>query len=466
MRLNKLIIFPITIIIAGSSCKKLVVVPEPVKSITTSETFGTLSTANAALLAIYSDMSYGGNNPQYGNGLTSIDAGMSGDELLHFGDPSNAYATNNLLSTGDQGALFWKPAYFDIYMTNAAIEGLQKSATLPSSVKDTLTGEAKFLRAFCYFYLVNLFGDIPLLTSTDFATNSIATRTPSILVYQQIIADLTEAQNILPIDFSKTGGEKVRATKWAAASLLARVYLYVAKYDAAEAEATMVINNPAFSLVNNITIANNGFKKNNSEAILQLQSNNPQLYATIEGNIFVTTSNTVNPNYYLTNQLLNAFEPNDKRKIAWTNTTTFQNTVYYYPYKYQSWSASSLSSATEYYTLLRLAEQFLIRAEARAQQNNLSGAIADLNVIRTRAGLPNLSSILTQQQVLAAVAQENRIEFFAEWGHRWFDLKRTGQADAVLGTLKGANWQTTDQLFPIPQSEINYDYNLTQNPEY
>src|SRR5207245_162544 len=101
---------------------------------------------------------------------------------------------------------------------------------------------------------------------------------------------------------------------------------------------------------------------------------------------------------------------------------------------------------TEYYMMLRLAEQYLIRAEARAQQNNLAGSILDLNVIRTRAGLQNLSASLTQAQVLRAVEQERRIELFAELGHRWLDLKRTGQATAILAPIK-PNWNSNAQLY-------------------
>src|SRR5258706_7115947 len=165
-----------------------------------------------------------------------------------------------------------------------------------------MTGEAKFLRAFCYFYLVNLFGDVPLLTTTDFASNSIAPRTPVNQVYDQIIADLKQAVNILPFDYSNTNGERIRATKWAASALLARVYLYTGKYADAETQATLVINNPAYNLVT-ISPSNNGFQKNNSEAILQLQSNNSTTnwpYATREAYDFVPVNNTVSPNYYLT----------------------------------------------------------------------------------------------------------------------------------------------------------------------
>ena len=123
---------------------------------------------------------------------------------------------------------------------------------------------------------------------------------------------------------------------------------------------------------------------------------------------------------------------------------------------------------TEYYTVLRLAEQYLIRAEARAQQKiNLPGAISDLNLIRNRAGLDSLSPTLNQQQVMAAVAQERRVELFAEWGHRWLDLKRTGQISAVFNTIPyKSQYQPFQQLYPIPLGELQNDPNLRQNPGY
>jgi hypothetical protein len=121
--------------------------------------------------------------------------------------------------------------------------------------------------------------------------------------------------------------------------------------------------------------------------------------------------------------------------------------------------------ATEYLMVLRLAEQFLIRAEARAHQKNLADAISDLNIIRHRAGLPDLSSSLVQADVLAAVEKEKRIEFFAEFGHRWFDLKRTGRVDAVLAPIKPL-WTSTAAFYPLPFSELQKDPNLTQNPGY
>lgn len=465
------------LIIANAGCRKLVQIPEPINSITTSETFNSIQKATSAVTAIYFEMSYG-NPINYASGGTTINAGLSADELSVYGGISLFQNNTLLLSTNDAlSQTFWNPAYYHIYMVNAAIEGLTASTTLSSSDKNQLIGECKFLRAFCHFYLTNLFGDIPLVTSSSFHTNSILPRASSKQVYRQIIADLKDAQALLPSDYSVSGGERIRANKWAATALLARAYLYTGYYDSAEIEATSIINQ---SMLFSLTDLNNTFLKNNTEAILQLQTVTSIIYATQEGYQFIPAyltrdfdSATVSqywqyfiPPFYLTTQLINAFEPGDLRMSNWVDSTGALNgTNYYYPFKYKVRTGTSTADITEYYTLLRLAEQYLIRAEARAEQNNISGALSDLNVIRSRAGLGNTSAN-DKASLLTAILHERQVEFFAELGHRWFDLKRTGQADAVLSPIKGGYWQTTDQLWPIPQAEITNDPNLTQNPGY
>ena len=190
-------------------------------------------------------------------------------------------------------------------------------------------------------------------------------------------------------------------------------------------------------------------------------------WATREGHLFIPKSQTTSPLFWLTPQLLGAFEPNDQRRAIWVDSTIYNGATYYYPYKYESQSSSE-GNVTENYTLLRLAEQFLIRAEAEANQNELQLAINDLNTIRTRAGLDSLPASLNQESVLAAVQQEKRIELFAEWGHRWLDLKRWGLAIQTLDTIsyKEGNIDQTQLLYPIPISEIQADPNLKQNLGY
>jgi hypothetical protein len=290
---------------------------------------------------------------------------------------------------------------------------------------------------------------------------------PKQQVYDSIVNDLKFAQTVLDEDYSYYGEERVRANSIAATALLSRVYLYTENWSEAEKQATAIINNSNYSI--NIGL-DQVFQPNNPEAILQWRLNTSfsPFNANFEGLTFVPYDNESPALYYLSPQFLSSFEENDQRKAAWVDSTSFSDKVYYYPHKYKVGAAQQApnATATEYYDVLRLAEQFLIRAEARAQANtNLAGAIDDVNAIRARAGLLPLPQSLDQDAILAAVAQERRIEFFAEWGHRWLDLKRTGQVDAVLKPIK-SQWQSYQQLYPIPVTEIRLDPNLSQNPGY
>ncbi|HMG68727.1 MAG TPA: RagB/SusD family nutrient uptake outer membrane protein, partial [Chitinophagaceae bacterium] len=182
-----------------------------------------------------------------------------------------------------------------------------------------------------------------------------------------------------------------------------------------------------------------------------------------------TAVSGVNYPVYLDSNLVNSFEINDQRKTNWIGkvTPTPPGTkTYYYPFKYKS--ATQNASVIEYNMMLRLAEQYLIRSEARAEQNNISGAQGDLNVIRNRAGL--LSTTANDiASLLSAILLERRHELFTEWGHRWLDLKRTGNADAVMDLAcpsKGGTWNTYWQLYPLPSYDLLQDPNLTQNSGY
>ncbi|MFI5163365.1 MAG: RagB/SusD family nutrient uptake outer membrane protein [Sphingobacteriales bacterium] len=461
-------------LLACTGCKKLVEVPEPVNSLTTAETFSTDANATSAIIAIYNDLTTGGfGTINYANGYTTFLAGCSADEFTYSSTNTNnlQFQNNNLQSNNAVvSGTFWTPAYFDVYMCNAAVEALNASTGVTTATKNQLLGEAKFLRAYVYFYLVNMFGNIPLTTTSAYTTNNLLKNSTPTQVYQQIFADLKDAQTLLANDYSYSKGERIRANKWAATALLARAYLYYASVsgdatnfaNAATQASAVIANSSTYSLVSNL---NNVFLKNSAETIWQIVPNSNSNYATWEGLQITNGQNSSYPTYDLTINLLNAFESNDRRKTAWTYSKTYLGVTYYGPYKYKVSSATA-SNIPEYYMMLRLAEQYLIRAEAEAQQNDLPDALSDLNTIRTRAGLPNLSAASTQPLVIAAVAQERRIELFGEWGHRWFDLKRTGQAISVLSAEKGFTLSNNALLWPIPYDATNKDPNLQQNPGY
>jgi hypothetical protein len=142
-------------------------------------------------------------------------------------------------------------------------------------------------------------------------------------------------------------------------------------------------------------------------------------------------------------------------------STTYNGVTYNEIYK---WKLATAQDGNEYNMILRLAEMYLIRSEAEAEQGDLSTAQADLNVVRNRAGLGNTTAS-SQSDLLAAILQERKVEFFGEFSNRWLDLKRSGQLDAVMAPLK-STYKPTAALYPIPYSQILLNSNLTQNPGY
>lgn len=470
--------------LATISCKKFVAIDAPRTSVNEENVYITDATAIAVLTGVFSRMVNDGGFDGV-NGI-SLRSGLSADELTLVNVVTDnrqiAYYRNQLRVSPSEsyGAELWGGGganlYYYIFICNAAIEGINNSEALTPAVKKQLLGEAKFARAFFYFYLAAFFGDVPLALTTNPAVNASLSRSPLPLVYQQIITDLKEAQkslndNYLNKDLQNYIGtpERVRPTQWAAIALLARTYLYMGDYSNAETEAGKIIGNTnRFSL----TDINSVFLKNSMEAIWQLQPlrttrNTEDAFTFI---LPVTGPNAnLNP-VYLSPQLLNVFEGGDLRRKGggWVDSVIVAGTTYYYPAKYKATTTSG--AVTEYLMVFRLAEQYLIRAEARVHQNNFSGAQEDLNKIRIRAGLPETKAN-DKTSLLTAVLKERQIELLTEWGHRWLDLKRTGNIDVVMSGItplkaNGAQWQSYQQYYPVNYDDLLKDPNLTQNKGY
>ena len=449
------------------SCKEFVTVANPPNILTTDKVFANDNTAASAVLSIYIDMM----NDQFGsNGsfvcftMSSL-AGFSANEMqwTQSNTTTPAYlefTSHTLTPPNTYVKAFWKDGYKYIYRTNIILEGIAKSTGMTAKGKKIVGGEAKFIRSFCYFYLVNLFGDVPLVLSTDYLTNMNMPRTPAGQVWDQIVQDLKEAKQMLPVAYPTA--ERLRPNSAAVSALLARAYLYLEKWTEAETESDAIISSgvygttlPALGLV---------FKKQSAETIWQLQPVRANTN-TNEGASFLVTGAT-RPNYQITQSLLSAFEPNDKRKTTWIGfSSPVANPAWAYPAKYKVGTSAAI---TEYYIVFRLTEQYLIRAEARARQggSKLTSAISDLNIVRNRAGLPAANPV-DQTALLQALEHERQVEFFAEWGHRWLDLKRTNRAQAVLKPMSSDNtWQLGAELYPIPSDEINNNPLLVQNTGY
>ncbi|MBI1342475.1 MAG: RagB/SusD family nutrient uptake outer membrane protein [Terrimonas sp.] len=450
-----IVLFLFTCLIT-TSCKKAIEVDPPINQIVSSEVFKNDSTAKSAVLGIYSEMMR--TQAQFCAGQTTLYAGMSANELYFYSPDIRREFVDNEISNVNHLILanvFWNPAYKHIYTTNLCLERLAGSNITPS-LKACLRGEALFLRVFCYFHLVNLFGDVPLILTTDYEKNARMPRTPESEVYEQMVTDLTEAAEILPSAYES--GTRARVTKWAAKALLARVYLYLKRWDNAEAMASEVINAGLFTLPALTEV----FLKTSSETILQLQPVN-SVWNTWEGRDILPASANETPKYVLTDRMFQSFETNDNRKTVWVGSRVFNGQAVQYPAKYRVYGSGA--PLTEYYIVLRLAEQYLIRAEARTHKLDLGGGLTDLNRIRQRAGLAATAANDTSA-LLNLLEQERQAELFSEWGHRWYDLKRTGRVNAVMQIINPSTWQSTDALYPIPSGEILLNPSLIQNAGY
>jgi hypothetical protein len=445
-------------IVFSTGCKKLIKVELPINKITSESVFENTSTAVSALSGVYA--SIGGRASRFaGNNGISIRLALMADELTPRVPSAYPEYLNNI--TGNAGFTIWEVTYREhIFRLNSIIEGVSNSISLPPNIRRILAAESKFTRALLYFYLVNLYGDVPLILSTSLSNNVSISRTEKSIVYEQIVADLIEARDILGVkyldrDLNNLSNDRVRPNSYAASALLSRVYLYMEKWQEAEEEATRVIDNPDFELLSDL---NKVFQKDSREAIWQLQPNPlDQDGANTPDGRFLINPRQRTPNFAVSEYILAAFEAPDNRNTNWTFLSPSELII---PYKYkEGWATFD---QTEYTMVLRLAEQYLIRAEARARLNKLTGensAQGDINAIRSRAGL-DATTASSQQELLDAILRERQLELFTEWGHRWFDLKRTGKIDDVMqivGPIKGGQWQPYKAFLPIPYDEFLYN---------
>ena len=430
----------------------------PTDQITRETVFSDINYAESAETGIYSKLSEDGFASGTQVSVTFL-AGLSGDDFnIHSNLPEYSQFYDNTLLPGNTTVSgLWNSCYKSIYSCNSVIQGLENASFLDLSGKSRLLAEAKFLRAFSHFYLTTLYGDVPIVTTTSVDVTKSLPRDRQEDVFLQIERDLIEARDILPESFDAYGGERIRATKYSASALLARLYLYKKDWPRAEAESTRIIDNKGqFSLLQNL---NDVFLKNSKEAIWQLV---PRLLDTREANVFIirTTPN----NASLSKELFDSFDTNDLRRSSWIGIYSSASDQFYFPNKYKTIGSSVL---TEYSMVLRLSEQFLIRAEARLNQNKLlgnEGAASDINRIRNRAGLVDTPAT-TREDLFLEIVNQRRFELFSEWGHRWLDLKRLDLATIVLKPIK-PYWTESSVIYPIPQYDIVNNSNLIQNYGY
>jgi len=393
--------------------------------------------------ASFQDLSY------YGRSYL-IFSDLAADNLDH---PSDATAleyaqidNNVILPENASVEGIWSSAYAGINAANGVMDKVPTMADMSDAEKTQAMGELYFIRGLNHFNLMNYFGAIPIKTVVTSGSTAFDVKRDAVAdVYAQIIADLTLAEKNLAVS-----DVKIRASRYAATALLARVYLYQGDYAQAKAKAAEVIHSEAYDILPEFTAV---FADQTAESIFEIDFTPLRRNRIAEYNMpkSMNGRREVAPSA----DLLAFFEADDVR-----DTTIALSPKDKLPY---SNKYDDLAIGEDNVIVLRLPEMYLIRAEAEAKlTGDLDAIRADINEVRTRAKLGPVAGN-DHATLLRAIERERRAEFAFE-GHRWFDLVRTKRAVDVLAKVNNVN-QT---LFPIPLSEIitNRNPNMTQNPGY
>ncbi|MDU1903281.1 MAG: RagB/SusD family nutrient uptake outer membrane protein [Dysgonomonas sp.] len=392
------------------------------------------------------------------------------------GDPGgDKELFDNLTFTSTAGSLeaMWKRWYKTIGRAEQAIEYTESYGLTNDTYKNRLIGEAKFLRALCYFYLVRGWGDIPV------QNEDLTMRAPKEDIYALIEQDLQDAINVLPEKSEYDSRDLGRATKGAAQALLAKVFLYQSKWQQAYDYATTVIGSGQYDLESDYALIWRASADNGVESIFEIQgrgesiAHGVQQYCQTQGARGDTGwgwgFNTPSEN------LLNAFnaEGDEIRRdatIIFRNSTLWDGRVVgatenaMYNYKAYSSANAGSDDTDKNIRILRLGEIYLIQAEAANELGNTGQALSALNKVRNRVKLANVT-INDQAQLRQKIWDERRLELAFEHD-RWADLIRTGQGEDAMKKA-GKNFvKGKHDLFPIPNKQILEFPTITQNPQW
>ncbi|WP_162946451.1 RagB/SusD family nutrient uptake outer membrane protein [Chitinophaga barathri] len=449
-----------------SSCGKLEESPQAF--ISPENFYKTRSDAIAAVTAAYA--------PVRNNGFVTRNYAILGevttDNMFPLPNNNDRVQLDNYVHTPQNGILreTWTTFYQGISYSNFVIDKVP-NIDMDGTLRDRLVAEGKFLRAFYYYHLVRLFGDLPLITTALASLDKLTypKRSPAADVYAQIIADLKDAEVGLPVSY--TGADQGRATRGAAKAFLASVYLTQKQYQLAADKAAEVMRPEyGYGLWANLADVFDIKNEFGKEAIFDAQfMSGPGGQG---GNLiafFAQENNAVGGrgfgSFQPTQELYDAFDPTDLRRTVWFTKGTDNK---FYCNKWIDADAKTENQSDNNWPLIRYAEVVLTFAEAYNEVNvPVDGNLAyqAVNSIRGRANLPALSG-LTQDQLRQAILKERRFEMAFE-GQRWFDLVRTGTLVSTLLAKGTVNIKSFHVLFPVPQFEIDLNQNLKpQNTGY
>jgi hypothetical protein len=440
--MKKILYFALLLAVA-SACDVLDV--KPTDSISASDAFKDKNGIEKGVQGAYTAF----QNLGYYGRTYLLFSDLAADNMFH---PAEATASeyaqvdnNNILPENGSIDGIWTSAYQGINYANNVILKVPTIADMSEEEKAQALGELRFIRALNHFNLLNFFGPIPIkLTPTVGSEGVDVPRSSVEAVYAQIIDDLLYAEANLAVS-----SQKARASKYAATALLARVYLYKGDHALASAKALEVINSKAYTLLKEYDKV---FVDQSGESIFEIDftiTNRNRIAEYTFPTLLKGRREAAPPA-----EMLAAYETADSRKKASIRDTL--NISYAAKYK-------DLATGADNVIVLRLAEMFLIRAEAEARSEGIIDTVQlNINKIRRRAILADTEAE-SYADLLTAIEHERRIEFAFE-GHRWFDLIRTNRALEVLPFVKDVD-QT---LFPIPLEEIltNQHPDMEQNHGY
>jgi len=498
--IKKTIVYCLMVVMV-TGCKKFL--DQPVAGALPEEDFyKTDLDATQAVTAIY-DMMQAHYNNNWGS-LYMIKTLLSDESNTGGADAGDqpGYQTidkYNFDATNDKIRDAWRMLYFTIYRANKVINKTKPETHL----RNRLIAEAKALRAYNYFDLVSLWGDVPLvLDDIDPSGYTKTGRKPKTVVYDQIEKDLQDAITLLPLKNSFGSADKFRVSKGMAQALLGKVYLYEQKFDDAAVQFETVINSGQYGLAPSIGAA---FSKNfefGIESVFEISYTTDRSYdwsnfpwsAQPESNIHIQLMGP-RSDYYTKapgDSLLGGWGFNLPRRNLWNafvsagdverrnqtlmskeeliaiggnwsndNAWGFEG---YFQRKYGSFSTQTAGPVNELnygsnWRMIRFADVLLLAAEANYRANNESKARQYINIVRKRSGLPDITP--SGSALFDAIVKERELELAFE-GFRFTDLVRWGLAQKELGPL---GYQSKHALLPIPDYDIKTG-KLTQNPGY
>ncbi|MEI9942803.1 MAG: RagB/SusD family nutrient uptake outer membrane protein [Chitinophagaceae bacterium] len=436
-------------IIFFSSCTK-VLDRQPELYVDESQSIVDKKSADAALIGAYNSLSQNSNQ-----GVTFRYAvNLLSDNLKWVGNsPTNReFDVYGIFATNSRVSELWAAIYKTINISNNIIATVPaiNDVTFSQADRNNSRGEAFFLRAYSYFDLVRLWGNVPIQTKPTKTTadaEGIGNSTAAV-VYKQVEQDLDSAETLLSSTVNRN-----RANKFTAKALKARLYLYLKEWAKAESYATELINSTAnFKLVKpyNLFYAS----KNTTESIFEIDYtiNNKNSWAS---NWFASNITGGKKELLPTDEFIAlAKDPTisgDRSALLLTvSGVTYGNMNF------------KIATGDDQVYAIRIAEMYLIRAEARTEKStpDFLSALEDLNAVRSRANAPAIATVADKNELIDKILLERRIEFAYE-SQRWFDLIRKGKAQSVLGIT-----DATKLLFPIPKQQILVNPALVQNPGY